>query len=174
MHSPFSLLVDNATYILIGQFYMNDLEMYDNDFKVKYIFDTPTILFLLAYGSFIFLSCFALITFCDTSVRKIRAFVVWIWLTHVVMRSILSVFMGLWHHNYNNFWYLLFLFSTYFYLYSVMLMPVKKIIHTAPMHDSRYKHILMHGGQVCSCVVDPQSVSRASHNPEARKKLNPT
>jgi hypothetical protein len=48
------------------------------------------------------------------------------------------------------------------------------IIHTAPMHDSRYKHILMHGGQVCSCVVDPQSVSRASHNPEARKKLNPT
>lgn len=55
-----------------------------------------------------------------------------------------------------------------------MLMPVKKIIHTAPMHDSRYKHILMHGGQVCSCVVDPQSVSRASHNPEARKKLNPT
>jgi len=78
MHSPFSLLVDNATYILIGQFYMNDLEMYDNDFKVKYIFDTPTILFLLAYGSFIFLSCFALITFCDTSVRKIRAFVVWI------------------------------------------------------------------------------------------------
>jgi hypothetical protein len=92
------------------------------------------------------------------------------------MRSILSVFMGLWHHSYNNFWYLLFLLSTYFYLYSVMLMPVKKKkkIHTAPMHDSRYKHILMHGGQVCSCVVDPQSISRASHNPEARKKLNPT
>jgi hypothetical protein len=50
----------------------------------------------------------------------------------------------------------------------------KKKIHTAPMHDSRYKHILMHGGQVCSCAVDPQSISRASHNPEARKKLNPT